>query len=136
MTLEPVVIDSCVFSSDTDFIHWLKGYHGKKVISSVTYAELQVYFISKKNKEPAFFDNIMRRSRIEVRWFRKDEALNTAYFGSNSDSFAEDFRDFMIGSHASIAPWVVITNNVKDFYFLEDRVKLPNEFKMEHDGKR
>ena len=134
MTLEPVVIDSCVFSQSTDFIYWLKGYHATKIISSITYAELQVYFIGKKKKDPTFFDSILKRSRIDVQWFRKGEALNTAYFGSASASFAENFRDFMIGSHASIAPWIVVTNNIRDFFFLGERVMLPNEFKNKHDG--
>lgn len=134
MTLEPVVIDSCVFSSSTDFIYWLKSYHGTKIISSITYAELQYYFIEKKKKEPIFFDNLLKKSSIEVKWFRKDEALGAALFGVASNSFAKDFRDFMIGSHASIAPWIVVTNNIKDFYFLNGRVKLPEDFKSEHGG--
>ncbi len=134
MTLDPVVIDSCVFTQDRGFIYWLKTYHGRKIISSVTYAELQVYFLGAKKKEPSFFDGILRASRIEVEWFKKDHALITGMYGAESDSFAEDFRDFMIGSHASIAPWIVVTYNVSDFHFLNGRAKSPDDFRKEHDN--
>ncbi len=74
-----------------------------------------------------------RLSHAELK-FKKDHALITGMYGAESDSFAEDFRDFMIGSHASIAPWIVVTYNVSDFHFLNGRAKSPDDFRKEHDN--
>ncbi|MHB1493066.1 MAG: hypothetical protein ACYCR7_02760 [Thermoplasmataceae archaeon] len=92
-----------------------------------------MYFIGHKHKEPSFFDNLLRKSKIEIEWFRAEEGLRTALTGIKLGSFAENFRDLTIGSHASIAPWIVVTNNIKDFDFLGDRVRLPDEFKRDND---
>jgi predicted nucleic acid-binding protein len=45
--------------------------------------------------------------------------------------FKDNFRDYMIASHAYLPPRIVITNNKKDFSFLGKRVKTPTEFKKQ-----
>ena len=65
---------------------------------------------------------------IEIEWFRQIEAQKAADIGVNTGDFSENARDYMIGAHAYIAPWILITYNKRDFSFLGDRVKEPYEF--------
>lgn len=127
-SLPPIVIDTCVFR-DPGFIEWLKTYHNKKVISSVTYMEMQTFWIGKKNKDFRFFDRLLRLAGIEIQCYNKEQALATAEHRIRSNFNVKDMRDAMIASHASIAPWIVVTFNVKDFSFLGDRVLDPYKFK-------
>lgn len=128
MSLEPLVIDTCSFR-DAAFIASLRNYHGNKYISSITYAEMQVYLIGMKGKDPDFFDRLLRKSNIQIEWFRRDNALDSAFLGAQFGDFNKRARDYMIASHAYNPPWIVVTYNKKDFDFLTGRVFDPDEFK-------
>lgn len=127
----PIVVDTCSFDN-RDFVRWLASYHGRKIISVVSYAEIQAYFICKKNKDMSYFDKMLSEVNIEIEWFRKEEAMRTAILRCEIGGDIEsNFRDLMIASHAYWPPWIVITYD-KDFSFLGDRVKTPEEFEKEH----
>ncbi|MHB1709630.1 MAG: PIN domain-containing protein [Thermoplasmataceae archaeon] len=131
MSTPPIVIDTCSFR-DRNFIKTLGNYHGKKIISAITYSEMQIYLISKKKKEPSYFDRLLRGAGIEVEDYSKENGLQTALYGVDMGDFSRLFRDYSIASHAHIAPWIVVTYNVKDFSFLNDRVLTPQDFINDH----
>ena len=123
-----MIIDTCVFR-DGAFIEAIKEYHGTKCISSITYTEMQVYLMGKKNKPSNYFDNILRKVNIDISTFTKHEALSAAKIGIVMEEFKKNSRDYMIAAHAIMAPWIVITYNKKDFTYLRERVYDPEEFR-------
>ena len=131
MSSPPIVIDTCSFR-DRDFIRGLPSYHGRKVISSITYAEMQVFLIFQKKKEESYFDGILIDAGVEIQNYSKNHGLITANFGGNMGEFSNMFRDYAIASHAFLPPWIVVTNNKKDFEFLSDRVLSPSEFRNQY----
>ena len=64
---------------------------------------------------------------MTIEWFRKKEAIRTIEIALETGDFKRNARDYMIAAHASIPPWVVVTNNIKDFSFLGDRAKTPQQ---------
>lgn len=131
MSSPPIVIDTCSFR-DRAFIHRLGNYHGKKVISAITYSEMQVYLISEKKRDQSYFDGVLYGAGIDVESYSKVNGYRTAILGSDLGDFSRMFRDYSIASHAFIAPWVVVTNNKRDFSFLGDRVKDTVEFTRDY----
>ncbi len=128
MNLEPLIIDTCVFR-DSSFIQKLKNYHGRKCISPITYVEMQIFLIGKKKKEQFYFDDLLKRAKIEIMTLRKEEAVAATVIGIGNGEFNKNSRDYMIASHAYTAPWIVITYNKRDFIYLGERVLNPDEFK-------
>ncbi|MHB8360946.1 MAG: PIN domain-containing protein [Thermoplasmataceae archaeon] len=127
MSNPPIVIDTCFFR-DKAFIEYLSRYHEKKIISAITYSEMQIFLISKKRKESPYFDKMLYGAGIEVENYSKENGLTTALFGAEMGEFSRLFRDYSIASHAHIAPWIVVTYNIEDFAFLYDRVMNPQDF--------
>ncbi|MEM0138795.1 MAG: hypothetical protein QW100_03610 [Thermoplasmatales archaeon] len=93
---------------------------------------MQIFLIYIKNRDPSHFDNLLREVNIEVEWYRKEHAMHTAEFGYEAGDFSSNFRDYMIASHAYLPPWIVVTNNTKDFAFLRERVRTPQDFENEY----
>jgi predicted nucleic acid-binding protein len=123
----PIVIDTCSFR-DKGFINKLGTYHGRKVISAVTYAEMQVYLIYDKNKEESYFDKILYEAGIEIQDYSRKQGLLTAILGGQMGDFHSKFNDYSIASHAYDPPWLVVTYNERHFSYLNDRVKSPMDF--------
>jgi predicted nucleic acid-binding protein len=127
----PIVIDTCSFR-DKDFIKRLSSYHGRKIISTITYAEMQFFLLFVKGKDSTYFDKILSMGGIEIEAYSKGQGLTTAKFGMDMGDFSKSFRDYAIASHASIPPWIVVTSNKKDFEFLNGRVMSPSEFRSSY----
>lgn len=121
-----LVLDTCAMR-DTGFWKWLKRYNGRKVLPVVAYTELSVYFVGKRGKTQDEVDSLLHSLGIEIDWFRHDKARTAVRISVNMGDFHENWRDYMIASHAFTAPWTVVTNNVDDFAFLMPRVKTPYE---------
>lgn len=64
---------------------------------------------------------------ITIEWFRHAEAKRAVEISLSNGNFSRNWRDYMIASHAYIAPWTAVTKNVKDFEWLGNRVKTPDE---------
>lgn len=127
MSSPPIVIDTCSFR-DSNFIRKLASFHGRKVISTIAYSEMQVYLMLEKKKDSIYFDNMLKDADIEIQNFSKDNGLQTAIFGRDMGGFSKLFRDYAIASHAFLPPWIVVTYNKKDFDFMTERVMSPDEF--------
>ena len=99
------------------------------MIPAIAYTEVLVYVTGVKGKSAGSFDALLRTAGIEIGWYGKEQARAAARFGTDCGDFSQNARDYMIAAQAILAPWVVITNNTKDFNFLGDRVKTPYDFK-------
>ena len=123
---EPLVIDTCAMR-DKPFRHWLRSYHGRKIIPAVAYTELSVFLVGKKRKTQEKVDALLHSLGIEIEWYRHGEARKAVECAIQYGEFDRNFRDYMIASHAYTAPWIVVTYNTKDFEYLNRRVKTPVE---------
>lgn len=129
MLHDPLVIDTCALRHK-DFLAWLVHYRGRKILPSIAYCEFCFYMIVIRNKSIGDANFILKCSGIEVEDFTKNLGSLVAYHCREMEDpdFRENWRDFMIGAHASIAPIKLITDNIEDFSFLGDRVFEPHDF--------
>jgi predicted nucleic acid-binding protein len=129
----PLIIDTCAII-DKDFLKWLKGYHGEKRISSVTYMEYSLFYYEKKGWELERVDRILNGAGIDVEPFSKKQAGYAVELmaGRTSDRRCGecgklDWNDCMIASHAPIAPTILVTKNVRDFPSTGAAVMTPED---------
>jgi predicted nucleic acid-binding protein len=120
----PLIIDTSALR-DAGFWKWLRNYHGRKVLPAVAYAELSVYLVNIKHRTQDQVDELLGSMDMEIGWYRADEARRTVEIAGMTRDFTEKARDHMIASHAFLPPWVVVTYNIKDFKFLNDRAMTP-----------
>ncbi len=120
----PLILDTNVFSR-RDFLNWLDTYHDKKKLPAVAYAEICVDRINQD--KVGQFKNLLDRLNINVERLDSKIAECGALWGSKGDDFSDNARDYLIGAHAHTPPLILVTSNVEDFWFLEDRVMTPDE---------
>jgi hypothetical protein len=124
---DPVVLDSSVFKFG-DFLYWLSGYHGDKILPAVAYTEISIWLAVKKGRSRESIHQLLRRSDITIEYYTPQIAWNAVLFGKEFGDFPDHARDYMIAAHAYTAPRMVITENKRDFIFLSPRVMDPYEF--------
>jgi hypothetical protein len=139
MRNDPIFIDTCCFS-DSSFISWLKEYHGRKMISVITYAELCYHFIFNRHKDIHALRSILHRSMISIENINPESVRNSMEFvrlnGSNQ-SWCNHPMDYLISGHISCHPTKLITQNVRHFSFLKSNVMNMYDFqKMIKSGHR
>ena len=124
----PVIIDTNVFDNK-DIIRWLWEYRGDKIIPSVVYMELAVIHLARTGNLGKL-DAMLRSAGIEIRNFDLHHAQNCAGFIKDDRLVKEKWKDAMIASYAATPPFILITNNVRDFVsLLGNRAMPPYEFK-------
>ena len=103
-------------------MNWLRGYHDKKKISTITYIEFSMFLVIKKNKTFEHVDRLLRTCGIEVEPFNKKNAIGAVERMSEGDVYERcslcnrlDWNDTMIASHAPIPPTLLVTDNLDDF---------------------
>ena len=129
----PLLIDTCALTNK-DFIKWLKGYHGTKKISSVTYMEYALFYIEKHKWELDKVNNLLKAAGIEVESFEKKQAGYAAHLmaGRTKEFRCDkceklDWNDCMIAAHAPYAPTILVTANVDDFPSKGIAIMTPTE---------
>jgi len=123
---DPIVLDTCVFR-DKSFLKWVGRYHGRKIVPTFVYAETAIHYLN-RGKRIEDLDFLLRKLKIEVESHEPKHARYTANLGFDFKDFSENARDYLISGHAYLPPCHLITNNVKDFFFLENRVHEPYDF--------
>jgi len=121
---DPIILDTCVFS-DKSFLYKLEKYHGDKIIPAVAFCELYYHYLCTGKED--FILKLFSKLDIVIEEFDAVRAKNAALYSEGYGKFEENFRDYMIGSHAYPPPRKMITDNKKDFEFLKDRVLSPDE---------
>ncbi|MCL2142915.1 MAG: PIN domain-containing protein [Methanomassiliicoccaceae archaeon] len=127
----PLLMDTCALSKD--FLKWLRTYNPAKSISSVTYMEYCIYMVGTKNMSVEEVSSILRHAGISIQPFGKHQAEYASEFMTRRTiercrtCNKIDWNDCMVAAHAPIAPTVIVTENVKDFPYLDGRVITPND---------
>ena len=79
---------------------------------------------------------LLHEAGIEITLFNAENAQSAALFMAEAgDKYycsacgSTNWNDCLIAAHAPYPPYVLVTNNTKDFYSLlgENRVRTPNE---------
>ncbi|MCL2711971.1 MAG: hypothetical protein FWD37_01685 [Methanomassiliicoccaceae archaeon] len=135
----PLLMDTCALNKD--FLKWLRTYNATKSISSVTYMEHLIYMVGTKKVSEDDVKQILRYAGISIQPFGSIQAEYASEFMIQRT--AErcrtcnkiDWNDCMVAAHAPIAPTVLVTENVKDFPYLDGRVVTPQDA-MKRYGRR
>lgn len=127
MAHPPIVLDTNVFR-DSGFIWWLKKYRGDRIVPVIVYCELAVHFIEKTG-DTAKLDGLLYGAGIAVNEMEREHARRAAEFAQGSPDWHQHWRDYMIAGYAAFEPWLVITENVRDFSCLLGRAIRPADFK-------
>ena len=122
----PIVLDTNTFDRK-DFLNWLKFYREEKNLPAVAYAELYVYFVGEKKQTQEGLDYLLRRLDIKFHHLGKTHCVFGGEIGLERGDFEKHCRDYLIAGHAYNPPYIVITENIKDFDFLGDRVMTVDE---------
>jgi len=125
-----IILDTNVFSSRR-FCDWLKNSDYDAYISTITYTELRYHYLKKKGKNDRdgreFVDAFLDALKVKVASFDKECARIASEAAIGNWEFRAKARDYMIGSLAVKLECPMITNNVKDFKWV-DEVYTPDEF--------
>lgn len=120
-----IAIDTNVLN-DTSFLKWLVNNKVKAYLSSVGYMEL-VYHILKKNASIDQMHSTIDSIGIVICPFDKKLAMISAKAAIGRWDFAENARDYAIGSVPKEKDIPFITSNKRDFGWLSE-VHTPQEF--------
>jgi predicted nucleic acid-binding protein len=107
---------------------WLEGYHDKKILPPVAYAELAYGFL-KRYGTTERLDRALHWADIRIGRMEQLQASQAAEIAAaiENPDLKENFRDYMIAAFATIRPHLLITNDKGNFAFLEERVISPYE---------
>lgn len=122
----PIVLDTNTFDRK-DFLKWLTFYRQEKILPAVAYAELYVYLVGMKNRSQEQMDSLLRRLDIKFHRLERSQCVLGGEIGLQCGDFKKHWRDYLIAGHAYNPPYVIITDNIKDFDFLGDRVMTVDE---------
>lgn len=129
---KPLVLDTNVLLDKT-FLKWLEGYHDRKILPGIAYAEIAFAFL-KKYDSTEKLDRLLRWPDIRIERMDYKEARLTAeiaYRVENPD-WKKHFRDYSIAAHAFDAPAILVTRDKHNFAFLQPRVRDPYELMREY----
>jgi len=128
MSNPPLVLDTNVFDYK-DMVHWLGSYRGDKIIPSVVYMELAVWYYAKEGNLRKL-DAMLRSAAIETRDFDVQHAQSCAYFIKEHRIPKDRWKDAMIAAYAANPPFILLTNDIRDFStMLGKRAMSPYDFK-------
>ena len=95
--------------------------------------EFCIYMVGKNNLSVEEVGQILRHAKISIQPFGKSQAEYASEFMiQRTIERCEtcnkiDWNDCMVAAHAPIAPTVLVTENVKDFPYLDGRVVTPQD---------
>lgn len=117
---------------DKGFRAWLYHYRGRKILPIIAFVEFAIFFRS-RGKDTHEVRQLMKKMNVEIEPMQGQsadsmvETIIAAGIRPNTAPFYKMWRDHAIAGHAHTAPLIVVTNNVKDFAFLANRVISPND---------
>jgi predicted nucleic acid-binding protein len=127
----PLVLDANVLLDKT-FMKWLEGYHDRKILPPIAYAEIAFAFL-KKYDSTEKLDRLLHWPDIRVERMEYRQARLTAEIAYRVErpDWKKQFRDYSIAAYAFEAPTILVTRDKHNFAFLEPRVKDPYELMRE-----
>lgn len=114
---------------------WLEGYHDRKVLPVIAYAELAFAFL-KKYGSTEKLDRALHWADVRVERMDRLEGFRTADIAASIDNpeWRKQFRDYSIAAFAYFAPHILVTKDQKNFAFLQPRVRDPYNLMAEYDS--
>jgi predicted nucleic acid-binding protein len=127
----PLVLDTNVLLDKT-FLKWLEGYHDRKILPAIAYAEIAYAFLRKYDSTEKL-DRLLRWPDIRVERMDYRQARFTAEIAYRVEKpdWRRQFRDYSIAAYAFEAPTVLVRGDKRNFAFLEPRVRDPYELMRE-----
>ena len=116
-----LLVDTCALA-DRDFLRWLRGYHGEKRISAVSYMEY-VTFLLDSNFSDTEIDRHLNNLKLKVESFDKRDAMCAAMMMHERDVGKRrcpecnqiNWNDTMIASQGYNYSCIIVTENVRDY---------------------
>lgn len=114
-------------------MRWLEGYHERKVLPPVAYAELAYGYIRKYGSTERL-DRALHWADVRVERMEYIHAFHAADIAAaiENPDLLHHFRDYMIAAFAFEPPHLLVTNDTGNFAFLLDRVRGPYELMEEY----
>jgi tRNA(fMet)-specific endonuclease VapC len=119
-----IILDTNVFSHGK-FCKWLLENREEKYLPSVAYLEFSYHHLKKGNTQ-SMVDAFLDEMNIIIVPFTSKEAKIAAETPLGSRDFAKNARDYAIGATAISIGGTMVTNNLKDFNWL-DQITTPDE---------
>ncbi|HTY91191.1 MAG TPA: type II toxin-antitoxin system VapC family toxin [Methanocella sp.] len=122
-----ICLDSNVFSSDPNFLEWMRKRDVKGYLSPLAFMELSYYEMKRVGGSMVRFLGILNGLDIEIISFDKGQALIAAKNAQQRHDFSENAVDYGIGAYAYKREIPLVTNNKKHFQWVGE-VYTPAEF--------
>jgi predicted nucleic acid-binding protein len=119
-----LALDTNVFNSEK-FCNWLLSVKEEKYIPAIVYMEYLNHHLKKGNTE-SMVDAFLDQMNITIVPFGKNEAIQAAENSFKNWNSNENTREYAIGSTAINLKAKLVTNNLKDFKWMEN-VITPEE---------
>ena len=119
-----LAMDTNVFKNEK-FCNWLLKSKEEKYIPSIVYMEYLHHHL-KKGNTPSMVNAFLEQMNITIVPFGKNEAIEAAKNSFNNLISFENPREYVIGSTALILNAKLVTDNIKNFKWL-DKVITPDE---------
>lgn len=119
-----LALDTNVFNSEK-FCNWLLSVKEEKYIPTIVYMEYLNHHLKKGNTE-SMVDAFLDQMNITIVPFGKNEAIQAAKNCFKNWNSNENTREYAIGSTAINLGAKLVTNNLKDFKWMEN-VITPEE---------
>jgi predicted nucleic acid-binding protein len=126
-----ICLDSNVFTSDPNFLEWMRKKEVKGYLSSLAFMELSYYEMKRVGGSMVRFLAILNGLDIETVPFDKGLALIAAKNALQGHDFSDNAIDYGIGAYAYRRKIPLVTNNKKHFKWLAE-VYTPAEMMQKY----
>jgi predicted nucleic acid-binding protein len=129
---KPLVLDANVILEKT-FMKWLEGYHDRKLLPVIAYAEVAFVFLRKYGSTDKL-DRMLHWPDVRVERMEHRHAHFCADIACQIENpeWRKHFRDYSIAAYAFEAPTLLVTRDKRNFAYLEPRVRDPYELTDEY----
>lgn len=119
---DTLVIDANAFNI-RGFGHFLRRYHGRKLLPAVAAAELY-HRAARRGHPPERFLSELSAMGVTIEPLDAEKALAAAAAGD--ESFRTKKADWLIGAHALAPGRILVTDNIRDYPHVP-RKKTPHQ---------
>jgi tRNA(fMet)-specific endonuclease VapC len=119
-----LTLDTNVFNNEK-FCNWLLQSKEEKHLPAIVYMEYLHHHL-KKGNTPSMVNEFLDQMNINIAPFGKNEAIKAAKSSIKDWEFIKNTREYVIGSTAIILNTKLVTNDIKNFKWL-DNIITPEE---------
>jgi len=113
-----LALDINVFNNEK-FCNWLLKSKEEKHIPAIVYMEYLQHHL-KKGNTPSMVNEFLEQMNINIVPFGKNEAIKAAKSSIKDWEFTKNTREYVIGSTAIILNAKLVTNDIKNFKWLDN----------------